>query len=44
MWKAYDDTPGYPEAVEKDDLDAMWKSIDDYIIDELGFLPDYEVN
>lgn len=40
LWKAYEDTPGYdPEDVEK-----SWKAIEDYIKEELGFIPDYEVN
>ena len=41
LWKAYDDTPGYPS---DGDIDTGWKAIDTYIESELGFLPEYEVN
>jgi hypothetical protein len=37
LWRAYEDTPGYPESTDPE-------AIDDYIQDELGFLPEYEVN
>ena len=40
VWRVYEDTPGYTE----DDTDAGWKAIDDYITEEIGFLPEYEVN
>lgn len=36
FWSAYEDLDGS----DADD----WKAIDDWIIDKLGFLPDYEVN
>lgn len=37
LWAAYEDVPG----AETDD---NWETIDAYIEDKLGFVPDYEVN
>lgn len=44
LWKFYDDMEGYRDAVEREDIDEMWKITDECIKEELGFLPDYEVN
>lgn len=42
LWKSYDDTPNYP--ADKEDVDGANKAIDDYIEQELGILPEYDVN
>lgn len=40
LWEAYEDTPNWLG----EDLDDDWQAINDYIEDQLGFLPEYEVN
>ncbi len=41
LWKLYEETPGYSE---ENDIDDNWRAIDEYIKEDLGFLPDYYVN
>lgn len=53
---AYEDLDGYSDAVSEyyDDIagetykevdtDLVWEMIDKYIMNELGFVPDYDVN
>ena len=40
LWEAYEDTPNWLG----ENLDEDWKAIDEYIEDQLGLLPKYEVN
>lgn len=42
LWASYDDVPNYPEDPDENLADA-WEAIDEYIEEQLGFLPDYEV-
>ena len=42
LWAAYEDVPGYMEAW--DDGDRMLEALDAYIMDQLGFVPDYDIN
>lgn len=42
MWAAYADVPGYAEAA--DDALAQYSAVNAYIMNTLGFLPDYDVN
>ena len=42
LWAAYSDIPGCEEA--GDDPEKMWEAVDAYIMSELGYVPDYDIN
>lgn len=42
LWAAYEDVPGCMEVW--DDTDRMREAIDAYIMNKLGFVPDYDIN
>lgn len=42
LWRAYDEVPGMPD--DREDLGGSWTAIDNFIEEELGFLPYYETN
>ena len=40
----YSDIDVNPHPETDEELSANWKKIDSYITEQLGFLPDYEIN
>lgn len=44
FWIAYEDLKNYNKNIDEVNVERLWGEIDAIIEDELGFLPDYEVN